>query len=206
MGYANAGKEFTVNTTSGHTYYTFQQTTYVGPMGGCSVDFHIYDYIPRNIFYTVHYKITNKGWSAAMALGWVYTGGTIPLRSSGYRPHTPWAKLTETVGTISFWANTDVLSWYKRSMFTVNNSTEYLQSIGTSGLIVSTTLNSSSTAVGNLSNTTALTNTATRYSSSTAKAYLSSITDLTNTATRYSSSVAVGNLSSTTELRTITRL
>lgn len=197
---------YLVGTNVGHTYSTSPEAYYYGgPIGAFSGDFEIRSYAPRVIFYTVRYKMTHTQ-GAAMALGWVYKGGTIPLRSSGYRPYTPLAMQTHTVGTISFWVNTNELSWFTYSTFTVNNNTVTLQRIEKYGLVVTGTLNSSSTAIGNLSNTTALTKTATRYSSSTAKGYLSSITGLTRSTTRYSSSVAVGNLSNTTELRTITRL
>lgn len=189
--------------TPGHTYYTSPKDYHGIPRGAFSGDFQIYDYIPRNIFYTIHYKMKHTS-SAAVALGWVYSGSTMPLRSSGYRPYTPSAGHTYTVGEINVYARTGGLITFQNGTYI--GDIRYDINITSSGLTVSGTLNSSSTAVGNLSNTTALTNTATRYSSSTTKGYLSSITNLTKTATRYSSSGAVGNLSSTTELWTITRL
>ena len=220
------GYNYVIGTNAGHTYSTSPGAFHAGPIGAFSGDFHIYDYIPRNIFYTIRYNLTDAN-PTVMALGWVYTGGTISLRSSGYRPFTPYAGFTYGEGKINVYARSGASSGFSNCYYAGNTSLHTI-TITSSGLIVSGTLNSSSTAVGNLSNTTALTNTATRYSSSvavgnlsnttaltntatrysssTAKAYLSSITNLTVTATRYSSSTTVGNLSSTTELRTITRL
>lgn len=214
------GYSYTVGTNVGYSYRTSPEAVHGGPIGAFSGHFQVLDYQPGYIFYSIYYKLTNTN-SARMALGWAYKGGIITLKSSGYRPYTPYAGKTETVGTIN------VIAQYTGGLSTFSNGTTILINTNSS-FIVSGTFNSSSTAkgnlssataltktatrysssvaVGNLSNTTALTNTATRYSSSTAKAYLSSITNLTKTATRYSSSVAVGNLSSTTELRTITRL
>ena len=197
------GFSYAIGTNVGHTYRTSPYTAYGGPIGAFSGDFKIYSYARRNIFYTIHYKLADTR-SAVMALGWVYAS-TIPLRSSGYRPYTPRAGYTDTDGKINVYAKTGGSSAFYNGYYN-GHSGLYNIVITSSGLIVSGTLNSSSTAVGNLSRTTALTRTATRYSSSTTKGYLSNITDLTRTATRYSSSTTVGNLSSTTELRTITRL
>ena len=191
------GNTYLVGTNVGHTYSTSPEVYHGGPIGYFSGDFEIRSYASGVIFYTIRYKMTHT-YSAVMALGWVYKGGTMPLRSSGYRPYTPWAMSTETVGTISFWEKNN-------QTFTVDNRTYSLRPIEVFGLTDSGRIISSSTAVGNLSNTTALTRTTTRYSSSVAVGNLSNVTNLTRTTTRFSSSVAVGNLSSTTALTNTTK-